>query len=48
MNIFSVLAAVGMLSLAGACGVLLGYLEQHWMDRVDESDERGKHERHPR
>lgn len=45
MNIFSVLAAVGMLSLAGMCGVLFGYLEQHWMDQVDE---RGKHERHPR
>jgi hypothetical protein len=32
MNIFSILAAVGMLALAGCCGVALGIIEKHIME----------------
>ena len=32
MNIFSILAAVGMIALAGCCGLLLGIIEKHIME----------------
>ena len=32
MNIFSILAAVGLLALAGCCGVLLGIIEREYMN----------------
>lgn len=32
MNIFTILAAVGMIAIAGACGVLLGIIEKHLME----------------
>ena len=28
MNFFSILAAVGMIAIAGGCGVLLGWIEK--------------------
>lgn len=33
MNIFTVLAAVGMIALAGACGVLLGIIDKYLEER---------------
>ena len=35
MNFFSILAAVGLLALAGGCGVLLGVIEKHLMEGDD-------------
>lgn len=32
MNFFTILAAVGLIALAGCCGVLLGILEKHIME----------------
>ena len=32
MNFFCVLACVGLIAIAGACGVLLGILEQKIME----------------
>ena len=34
MNFFSVLAAIGLLALAGLCGALLGMLEKHFHDDI--------------
>ena len=36
MNFFSILAAVGLIALAGCCGVMLGILEKH-IRRNDET-----------
>lgn len=33
VNIFSILAAVGMIAIAGACGVLLGIIDKYLEER---------------
>lgn len=35
MNFFSILAAVGLLALAGLCGVFLGWLEKKAMEEKE-------------
>ena len=35
MTVFKILAAIGMLAIAGAVGCALGYLQHKWEDRKD-------------
>ena len=36
MNFFSILSCIGMLAVAGACGVFLGWMGKHFMEDNDE------------
>ena len=38
MNFFSIFAAVGMLALAGGCGVILAKLEEKAMEELRDGD----------
>ena len=43
-TILGTLSCIGMLTVAGLCGVALGWIEKK---AVEQDEERGKHERHP-
>ena len=36
MNFFCILAAVGLLAIAGGCGVFIGWMEKHFTEDNDE------------